>query len=74
MKIKLAKCHFGNTAVPYLGFRLMPDGITPAKDKLKAVETAKILETKEEIKYFVGLCNYFRTHVKDFAKFVHHSS
>ena len=47
MKINLAKCHFGNTEVSYLGFRLTPEGITPGKDKLKAVEKAKIPETKE---------------------------
>ena len=68
MKINLAKCHFGNTEVSYLGFRLTPEGITPGKDKLKAVEKAKIPETKEEIKSFVGLCNFFRTHVQGFAK------
>ena len=32
------------------------------------MEKARIPETKEEIKYFVGLCNFFRTQVKDFAK------
>ena len=68
MNINLAKCHFGNIEVSFLGFRLTPEGITPGKDKLKAVEKAKIPETKEEIKSFVGLCNFFRTHVQDFAK------
>jgi hypothetical protein len=32
------------------------------------VGNAKIPEIKEEIKYFVSLCNFFRKHVKDFAK------
>jgi hypothetical protein len=52
----------------YLGFRLTPQGIKPGKDKLKTVEKAKIPATKEEIKSFVGLCNFFRTHIKDFAR------
>jgi hypothetical protein len=68
MKINVAKCFFGNTEVNYLGFRLTPEGIKPGKDKLKAVENAKIPATKEEIKSFVGLCNFFRTHIKDFAR------
>ena len=68
MKINLSKCYFGNSEVSYLGFRLTPDGVKPGKDKLKAVQSAKVPETKEEIKSFVGLCNFFRTHVKDFAK------
>ena len=72
MKINLAKCNFGNKQVSYLGFRLTLGGITPGKDKLKAVEKVKIPETKEEIKSFVGQCNFFRTHVKDSAKLCEH--
>ncbi len=55
MKINVAKCFFGNTEVNYLGFRLTPQGLKPDKDKLKAVEKAKIPATKEEIKWFVGV-------------------
>ncbi len=47
---------------------MTPEGIKPGKDKLKAVEKAKIPASKEEIKSFVGLCNFFRTHIKDFAR------
>jgi hypothetical protein len=53
VKINVAKYFFGNTEVNYLGFRLTPQGIKPGKDKLKAVEKAKIPATKEEIKLFV---------------------
>ena len=68
LKINVAKCFFGNTEVAYLGFRLTPEGVKPGKDKLMAVEKAKIPTSKSEIKSFVGLCNFFRTHIKDFAK------
>jgi hypothetical protein len=68
MKIKVTKCFFGNTEVNYFGFRLTPQGIKPGKDKLKAVAKAKIPELKVEIKSFVGLCEFFRTHIKDFAR------
>jgi putative transposase len=68
MKINVSKCFFCNTEVSYLGFRLTPQGIKPGKDKLKAVEKAKIPATKVDIKWFVGLCNFFRTHIKDFAR------
>ena len=68
IKVNLSKCFFGNTEVSYLCFRLTPHGIKPGKDKLRAVETAKIPTTKEEIKSIVGLCNFFRTHTKDFAR------
>jgi hypothetical protein len=56
----------GNSEVNYLAFRLTPKGIKSGKDKLKAVETAKILETKNEIKSFVILCYFFRMQIKRF--------
>jgi hypothetical protein len=68
IKTNVAICFLGNTEVNYLGFRLTPQGIKPGKDKLKAVEKAKIPASKEEIKSFVGLCNFFTTHIKDFAR------
>ncbi len=67
MKINLEKCIFGNKEVSYLGFTLTPEGIKPSKNKLKAIETAKILADVKTIRSFVGLCNFFRTHIKIFA-------
>jgi hypothetical protein len=68
IKINLNKCCFGNNEVSYLGFRLMPNRLKPCKDKLKEVETAKVHATKEEIKSFVELYNFVRTHFKDFTR------
>jgi hypothetical protein len=39
---KLGKCIFGNKEVSYLGFTLTPEGIKPGKNKLKAIQTAKL--------------------------------
>jgi len=68
LKANLKKCEFGATNVSYLGFRLTPDGILPGLDKLKVVREAKPPRTVTEIRQFLGLCNFFRTHVKDFAR------
>ncbi len=67
LKINLDKCIFGNKEVSYLGFTLMPEGIKPGKNKLKAIETAEIPTDIKTIRSFVGLCNFFRTHIKNFA-------
>jgi hypothetical protein len=67
LKINLDKCIFGNKEVAYLGFTLTPEGIKPGKNKLKAIETAKILADVKTIISFMGLCNFFRTHIKNFA-------
>ena len=67
LKANLKKCEFGATNVSYLGFRLTPDGILPGIDKLKVIREAKPPTTVTEIRQFLGLCNFFRTHVKSFA-------
>jgi hypothetical protein len=67
LKINLEKCVFGKKEVSYLGFTLTPDGIKPGKNKLKAIKDAKPPTDIKTIRSFVGLCNFFRTHIKDFA-------
>ena len=53
--------------VSYLGFQLTEDGIKPGIDKLKAVALAAPPNLVREVRQFLGLCNFFRTHVKNFA-------
>jgi len=67
LKINLKKCVFGSQEVSYLGFRLTPEGIKPGIDKLKAVGSCKPPTTVKEVRQFLGLCNFFRSHVKNFA-------
>ena len=68
LKINLKKCVFGSTNVAYLGFRLTPEGIKPGKDKLKAVGSTPPPKDARQIKQFLGLCNFFRNLVKNFAQ------
>ena len=68
LKINLKKCFFGSQNVAYLGFRLTPKGIIPGSDKLKAVGQTPPPATVKEVRQFLGLCNFFRTHVKNFAQ------
>jgi len=67
LKINLEKCYFGNKEVSYLGFTLTPASIKPGKNKLKAIKDAKPPTDVKTIRSFVGLCNFFRTHIKIFA-------
>jgi hypothetical protein len=59
LMINLEKCVFGNKEVPYLGFTLMPEGIKPGKNKLKAIKDAKSPKDIKTIQSFVRLCNFF---------------
>jgi hypothetical protein len=67
LKINLEKCVFRNKEVSYLGFTLTPEGIKPGKNKLKAIKDAKPHTDIKTIRSFIGLCNFFRQHIKDFA-------
>jgi hypothetical protein len=67
LKINLDKCVFGNQEVSYLGFTLTPNGISPGKDKLQAIRDAKAPTDIKMVRSFIGLCNFFRTHIKNFA-------
>jgi RNase H-like domain found in reverse transcriptase/Reverse transcriptase (RNA-dependent DNA polymerase)/Integrase zinc binding domain len=67
LKINLEKCIFGNKEVSYLGFTLTLEGIKPGKNKPKVIDTAKASSDVKTIRSFVGLCNFFRTHIKDVA-------
>jgi Reverse transcriptase (RNA-dependent DNA polymerase) len=67
LKINLDKCFFGNKELSYLGFTLTQEGIKPGKNKLKATKDAKPPTDVKTIRSFVGLCNFFQTHIKNFA-------
>ncbi len=67
IKLNPEKCQFGAVNVQYLGFRLTPKGILPGADKLQAVRDMKPPTSVTEVRQFLGLCNYFRTHVRNFS-------
>ena len=68
IKMNLKKCTFGSPEVTYLGFQLTPEGIKPGKDKLKAVAEFAPPANTRGVRQFLGLCNFFRAHIKDFSK------
>ena len=67
LKVNLAKCFFGNTEVAYLGFVLTPEGIPPGRKKLQLLLDMPPPTNLCQVRQFIGLCNFFRNHIKDFA-------
>ena len=51
----------------YLGFHLTEHGIKPGKDKLKAVAAAAPPANVKQVRQFLGLCNFFRAHIRNFS-------
>jgi len=68
LRANLKKCVFGSSETSYLGFRLTKEGIFPGTDKLKTVKEAKPPENVKQIRQFLGLCNFFRRHIQNFAQ------
>ena len=57
---------FGNTEVSYLGVALAPQIIAPGKHKLQYIPRAMTPTSFKMVHSFVGLCNFFHTHIKNF--------
>ena len=67
LKVNISKSVFGNEEVSYLGFTLTPEGIKPGKDKLRAIRDCPEPNDIKTIRSFIGLCNFFRTHIRNFS-------
>jgi hypothetical protein len=68
LKANLAKLEFGSTNVNYLGERLTPLDILPEADKLKAEQNSEPPKNVHEVRQFMRLCNFTRSHVGNFAQ------
>ena len=66
--VKLEKCEFDVTETTFLGYVLSRDGIKMDKEKVKAILDWPVPTNVKEIQSFIGLCNYYRIFIKDFAK------
>jgi len=66
--IKLEKCEFDVTETTFLGYILSKDGLKVDPEKVKAILDWPVPSNVKEIQSFIGLCNYYRIFIKDFAK------
>ena len=68
LKIQTSKCQFLQEEVQYLGHIVSAAGIQPDSRKIQAVADYPTPRSSKELRQFLGLTNYYRRFVKDYAK------
>lgn len=58
-RINLDKCQFFADEIEYCGYRIDRNGIHKVQKKIDAVQNMPVPETKEQLRSFVGLVNYY---------------
>ncbi|UYV65505.1 hypothetical protein LAZ67_3004542, partial [Cordylochernes scorpioides] len=68
LTLKPSKCEFGRREVEFLGYVISTGGLKPGPRKIKAREEFPEPKNVHDIRRFLGLTNFFRRFVKDFAR------
>lgn len=65
---KVSKCEFLKRQIEYLGHIISDKGIQVNPKKIESVKKWEPPTNVTQVQSFLGLCNYYRRFVKDFAK------
>ena len=68
LKLKPAKCIFGDRQVDYLGFTLSDEGLTPSKKKVEKLLRVLPPETNKVLHSFLCAMNFYRNEIPNFGK------
>ena len=68
LRLKPQKCVFGVDKIHYLGHVIDRTGIRPDEKKVKAVKDFETPTSLTKVKSFLGMVNYYRKFISDFAK------
>ena len=66
--IKLEKCKWKVQEVGFLGVVIEPDGIKMEREKVRSILEWLTPKCVKDVQKFLGLANYYRRFVKDFAE------
>ena len=66
--VQIEKCELLKSEVCYLGFIVNKDGVKPNPEKIRVVKEFPRPKNVKNIRQFIGLCSFYRKHIKNFAK------
>lgn len=68
LKLNPQKCNFFRKEIMYLGHKCSMNGVEPDQRLVKAVQDFSIPKNIKNLQSFLGLANYYRQFIKNFAK------
>ena len=68
LRINAKKCAFGLTEINFLGFKIRNNCRLPAEEKTQTMREFPTPSSKKAVQEFVGLTNYFRGLIPDYAQ------
>ena len=71
MKLKLAKCKFGQSEIQFLGHIINHEGIRTLPEKTEEISKIKAPRNANEVCAFLGLLNYYRQFIPAFSDLMH---
>lgn len=69
--LKASKCEFARELVQFLGYQVLAKGISIPQDRMDAFRELKCPKTKKGMQQALGVFNYFREFVPEYAYLAH---
>ena len=66
-KLNPSKCNVAVSQLKLLGFIVSESGVAPDPDKVKSINEMPAPRNVKEVRRFLGMCSFFRRHIKGFA-------
>ncbi|GFO14300.1 LReO_3 protein [Plakobranchus ocellatus] len=70
LTVRPSKTHIEFGSIYFLGHTISQGKVLPDKEKTEKMRQIKTSATKKEVKYILGLLNYYRRFAQDFSKLV----
>ena len=68
IRLNLAKCHFGHSQLPFLGFIVSHEGIKPDPTKVQAMTDFPAPRNISTLRSFLGTTGFYRSFIQDYSK------